>query len=705
MDRNPNEDVMQGGILKKITYPSKGYTRFFYEAHRADNKIYGGLRIKEIQNYDANDVLVEKKWYKYGVNESGQGRPASYIMPPDTSNPNFAEDFCERSLVVTDGEDSVKAAYIEKETYIRTYYPFPKMSYFTSGSSVVYPEVTEYSGTGTTPNGKTVYKYTDFPEEKRPTNRGYSVRQLYKSYPWKNGQLLSKTVYDNTGKIVYSLNNNYSYLADSAYLNLSVRQYADIISTYPLGNPNGPANLIKNSLGDVDFNPFVPFIDAVGGTLFDYYNYYITTGIPIITSSSEYMDGLTKTTTYSNYNSIGLPGEMQILDSKGAGYTTKYKYHYTTISETQRYKASTILSQTINEYQDWGNGMIEPGIIKFQPTTISPLESRIVYHNRDKYGNAQFISKDGTENIVYIWSYNGQYPIAEIKNATYDNVLNAIGGQWEIDHIADEAEPSTDDFDLINGLRSNSALKSAIISTYTYLPGVGMTSSSDSRGNMIYYRYDSFGRLVIVFDKNKQVIKHYCYNYAGQQTENCEVTSFKNVAASKTYKRNNCTAGYEGADVLYSVPAGKYISYVSQKDADQQAQNDIESNGQEYANQQGACLAKINYTFNIKNYISVNAPGANNNTNFNITIVGGDAAGVHMVQGNGGTTTVQAGTFPNNNATIIINFYPYSGSPAAHYVTMSGPFGTKTASTESNNTATFSGLNLTTLGTINVSFN
>ena len=68
-----------------------------------------------------------------------------------------------------------------------------------------------------------------------------------------------------------------------------------------------------------------------------------------------------------------------------------------------------------------------------------------------------------------------------------------------------------------------------------------------------------------------------------------QATVFYNSPMSQTFTRNNCPAGTIPSSVVYSVPAGKYSSTVSQADADAQAQADINANGQNYANQNGTC--------------------------------------------------------------------------------------------------------------------
>ena len=199
-NRIPNFDFMKRGVLNKIVYPSKGYTIFEYEAHQSNNQIYGGLRIKEIRNYNHDGTLAEKKWYKYGEGESGNGRAAH---PVSYTNPDLSFFYREFKLIENGGTAAGGAAPVYQRNHFKYFYPFPLTSYFTAGSSVVYPEVTEYSGTGSVSNGKTVYQYTDTPDESNyPTFRGQRPPQRYRTYEWKNGSLLSRKVYNSSGQLI-----------------------------------------------------------------------------------------------------------------------------------------------------------------------------------------------------------------------------------------------------------------------------------------------------------------------------------------------------------------------------------------------------------------------------------------------------------------------------------------------------------------------
>lgn len=73
---------------------------------------------------------------------------------------------------------------------------------------------------------------------------------------------------------------------------------------------------------------------------------------------------------------------------------------------------------------------------------------------------------------------------------------------------------------LIDELRLYS--QKAQMTSYTYEPLVGVTSSCDVNNRINYYEYDDFGRLLLIKDQDKNIVKKLCYNYAGQP-ENCLV--------------------------------------------------------------------------------------------------------------------------------------------------------------------------------------
>jgi len=58
--------------------------------------------------------------------------------------------------------------------------------------------------------------------------------------------------------------------------------------------------------------------------------------------------------------------------------------------------------------------------------------------------------------------------------------------------------------------------QNALMTTYTYNPLIGVTGSTDAKGETTYYEYDPFQRLMNIKDKDGNIIKNYTYHYQGQ---------------------------------------------------------------------------------------------------------------------------------------------------------------------------------------------
>ncbi len=71
--------------------------------------------------------------------------------------------------------------------------------------------------------------------------------------------------------------------------------------------------------------------------------------------------------------------------------------------------------------------------------------------------------------------------------------------------------------------------------------------------------------------------------------ETCPAGTYYNTVQSGSFTRNNCSSGYTGSTVTYTVPAGTYSSTTSLAAANQLGINDKNANGQAYANTNGTC--------------------------------------------------------------------------------------------------------------------
>lgn len=128
------------------------------------------------------------------------------------------------------------------------------------------------------------------------------------------------------------------------------------------------------------------------------------------------------------------------------------------------------------------------------------------------------------------------------------------------------------------------------LTTYTYKPLVGNTSTTNPNSITTHYRYDNFNRLKSVLDLDKNIIKNYEHKYVDVANITPTYLYYNRKIGLDFYK--SCDYWQQGSSVHYSVPAEKYFSFISQEDADQQGISDATSNGQAYANNNGNCVER-----------------------------------------------------------------------------------------------------------------
>ncbi|KIA89494.1 hypothetical protein OC25_25350 [Pedobacter kyungheensis] len=139
-----------------------------------------------------------------------------------------------------------------------------------------------------------------------------------------------------------------------------------------------------------------------------------------------------------------------------------------------------------------------------------------------KYEKRADFSYDGNNNLIkltkeeqintsYIYSYYGRFVIAKIQNAEYSSIEALLGGTNNINTFRNSNPSATEVANFLASLRSG--LPNAQITSYTYSPLVGMTSSTDAKGMTTYYEYDAFQRLKAVKDQNGNILKQTDYHY------------------------------------------------------------------------------------------------------------------------------------------------------------------------------------------------
>ena len=161
----------------------------------------------------------------------------------------------------------------------------------------------------------------------------------------------------------------------------------------------------------------------------------------------------------------------------------------------------------------WGSKLIEtlPGDMDLTDKLFQSLGCFVeAYDNYDRYGNIVTL-RDTYGNItIYLWSYHGKYPIAEIKGSTYEEVKSALGRQPEF--LSDESGSHIKEIEQLRKLLPN-----ALITTYDYKQQVGLKYTSDPNGQTSFFQYDAQGRLKQRFRKGEngemQLMEYNRYHY------------------------------------------------------------------------------------------------------------------------------------------------------------------------------------------------
>ena len=521
------------GMLKSISYPSKGITEFDYESNRYYDEGYTqnapGLRIKSQINKNYNGQELSRYTYSYST---GEFVNRFKNTPPVEQKIHMEVEVPPNNAPSTNISNSYRMRTISSEIN-------PLMG-FLANQPVFYSSVTKYYGDNSNNNGKTVYTY----DHKNPSydgtfpsisinNYGYDSHSwsfnldsgLPQRYTrrynyWDNPSLKQEDYYENSGNdssgnITYThkkqITYNYESIEVGSIQGLIVKRFLDFPASTPWNTGYSQEYFAGHILGMPVYYCSDYWIEIGRKPL-------ISKLVREINSESEFI-----TNTSYSYNDNFLLSEVSEETSDGKvstiAYTYPHEYSGTQVYdnmitknmldfpiETIKKLNGNSIAYTKTSYKKWMNDLFAPEEVKsYKKNGI--IETRLSYNSYDSYGNPLEVSKADGPHIFYLWGYHGQYPIAKIENTTKTALENVLG---------DLKEVNESDLQSINNLRSSSAFKEAMITTFTYKPLVGMTVMTDPRGRTTTYEYDDFGRLEIVKDHEGKLLEEYQYHYKGE---------------------------------------------------------------------------------------------------------------------------------------------------------------------------------------------
>lgn len=513
-NRKPSETSMKRGSLYRIDYPTGGCTVFSTEAHRDENdNIIGGLRVFRIVSKaqsDSPEIIQEFNYEKPYV-----------LFTPDRTHYILTK----YGAFNREGFGSIKPRiyYIDNPSFVSSY----------KGAAITYQKVTKTeSDSNGKINGKTIYYYQAPSMHKQIYQQefeefGGAETRLSRFTPtlWKMGKHKKVEYYE--GKEILPVKmEDYTY---ETYNEKSEEIGFILSSTLYQFNTAGYGNLPMTRSAK-DFKRFQW--------------YYAYTGIENLTSrkdsiydksSKQYIvsEHSYKYGNISATNKNHLLTEEDIKDSNGQSINVLYKYPQDFSATIAIYKSmlnANMLAYPIEKTVKKGSKVISKSKIDYAAfPSILPCSKQIskqgseyqlefTYDSYDSYGNlTQMTNEKNGISTSFIWGYKGQYPIAEIQNAKYSDIVSVVTDNT-LKSILSSYEPTAANFTAINNLRQNQKFSNSFITTYKYTPLTGVTEITNPNGLITYYDYDTSGRLKNTKDNDKKLLSLNEYNYVNQAT-------------------------------------------------------------------------------------------------------------------------------------------------------------------------------------------
>jgi YD repeat-containing protein len=389
-------------------------------------RLAGGLRIAGIENYNYDNTLAFKESYRYGANETGYGNLS--VAPAYMNILSYNKQFDYWWSNSYPDAVGCSPSVVTRKLYKAE--PVPSLA-LASGSAVVYPVVTKYYGDEQNNTGKTIYHFADYPEVGVEPEIPFQLQGEYlvMHWPWRIPVVERQEDYSKTSAgytLVKDTYNNYTELS---------------LGTVPV-----------MKLGFYDNNIALACY-PVPMSIDHYYinSYTINKGVLQLSSSTvkEYSpDGslamqTDKTFAYENQYNCFLASQT-LTNSRGEVLKTVNKYPFnkdqitglsttnsqaidqlvtknilSPVIESQTFRNTDLVTGKRTNYRIWdaAQNIVRPENVQFQ-TGAAPLESRLTYGDYDARGNLTQEAKTGDLWTSYIYDYGAAYAVAEVKNAT-----------------------------------------------------------------------------------------------------------------------------------------------------------------------------------------------------------------------------------------------------------------------------------------------
>ena len=515
--READSQYAINGMLKKIIYPTGGYSVLEYEPHsysKAFVRNYmnqfsggfidstgtaGGLRIKEIKNYTANNAITNSKRYEYTKNGISTGNLLHIPRYHINYSANTSGGLDERNIdYYSSAITSYGSPHIEYSSVTeynndgsRTEYTFTnsltsdKYEDYALASSVT-AESTLLKGNWTIENSSIEPITT--PVTSRQAERGRLLtRKVFKSSSAQSPEQSESYSYD-TGRTLDKDNIPVYLIRKMGFIDRFVDNYrlTDKITTenrngvgVKMGkkisyNIHGQVIRQSNNLGNGD--------SLIKKTVYIY----------DLSSSERGQVGQ----TMIDSNIVSLPfREEQYIKRKGSNTET--------LVEGRRYTYICPVEDNLR--------IIRPSKEEIYDATTDTWKIEKLYTKYDKLGNLLEIKDNNGVYTTFLWGYQGLYPVAKVTGSTLAEVSTAIN----LSNI--ESNPIAGSMSFYENKLRTLSVAGKDVTTYYYLPFVGLLNINTPDGKVINYIYNSDGKLKRIEDNEGKSVEGVYYSPDNKQ--------------------------------------------------------------------------------------------------------------------------------------------------------------------------------------------
>ncbi len=626
-DRATNPQTIVLGTLKRITYPTGGFTQFSYEPNQlGPTSFAAGIRIREQDDYNPSDDRLNRTTYEY-YNFAGTGTYYPINMAPEIRIGKWKRKFFSSSglsmsfltayapvvphgymydsVVVKRKGDGYDLVESNKYTGVWIFdvlhaYPIRVDQYKYNSASKSYSVIQRK---------KTTYSIWSTPENVTVLTSRIPI--VYTTVNYSDGSM-APCVYNCPGLTSgTSLTENAMLKTKEETIAYDGTRELNTTTCYYYGNMDHmqPTRIVRlNSKDSLVTTIKYPAEMVSGG--FDptgVFQAMLVRHLWANKAIEENFDaqGNSLSKTVTTYRNNWLPLDFIAEETIQQGF----KGHMPQIRKQIHYYD---LNGNIVEYSEdglhtaliWDNNNSVPiaktsnagtGDIAFAgfETSVNggwslagSIYSNTAFTGKRSYslssGAITRTINTGVSYIVSYWAKNGSSVIVNGASGTAGDIKN--GWTYREHKISGQSSVTILGSGYIDDLRIYPA--NALMTTYAYEPSVGVTSISDASGKTTFYEYDGMQRLSLIRDADSNIIKKIVYHYVQPGTM---VPPFHSSATSGTFYSNTCPVGQYPLSYEYTVEDDRYPSFISYAAAQDQASKEVIERGQNYADRYGGC--------------------------------------------------------------------------------------------------------------------